>query len=431
MMPATLSYEQAPPFPVPLRFFLTAPLFMLLAALLLVVEGPEIMLSRHLPATLAATHLLTLGFTTMVMCGALLQMLPVVAGAPVAAPRLIAWMVYPLLVLGALAVAFSFLSEIVTLMYAGALLTAIALCIFLIATGHALLRSPSRSPSVPAMGYALLALSVTVALGITLVIARYHGLAVPYPALATLHPLWGLVGWTLVLIIGVAYQVVPMFQLTSAYPSAMTSRLTGILFLLLVLRSGFEFLSPTIRDGLSFLVSATLAAGVFWFGAVTLQLQHRRKRKLNDPALMFWRSGLFLLLAAAMLGAGFPLLPPEYRDTASFVLGILTLPGFILALINGMLYKIVPFLAWFHLQANFPGKGIVPNVRQMLPETMTRGQMRLYLAALTTLLLAVGLPHLARPAGILWALNAFWLAWNLLRVARIYKHTVQLATTRL
>ncbi|MDE2259242.1 MAG: hypothetical protein KGK17_02825, partial [Betaproteobacteria bacterium] len=95
-----------------------------------------------------------------------------------------------------------------------------------------------------------------------------------------------------------------------------------------------------------------------------------------------------------------------------------------------MLYKIVPFLAWFHLQASFPGKGIVPNVRQMLPETMARGQMRLYLAALTTLLLAVGLPHLARPAGVLWTLNALWLAWNLLRVARIYRRTVQLATTR-
>ena len=67
MITAGLSLEQAPPFNVPLRFFLTAPPFLLLAAGLLLWQGPDLFASRWLPATLALTHLLTLGFMAQVM----------------------------------------------------------------------------------------------------------------------------------------------------------------------------------------------------------------------------------------------------------------------------------------------------------------------------------------------------------------------------
>jgi hypothetical protein len=42
MNPAGLSFEQAPPFSVPLRFFLTAPGFLVLAAMLMLWEGPPL-----------------------------------------------------------------------------------------------------------------------------------------------------------------------------------------------------------------------------------------------------------------------------------------------------------------------------------------------------------------------------------------------------
>ena len=64
---------------------ITAPLFGVLAGLLVLFEGPAALPVRWNPATLALTHLLTLGVLAQVMCGALLQMLPVLAGAPVPA----------------------------------------------------------------------------------------------------------------------------------------------------------------------------------------------------------------------------------------------------------------------------------------------------------------------------------------------------------
>lgn len=45
-MQALLSFDQAPPLAAPLRFFLTAPLFAILAGLLLLWSGPDLFASR-------------------------------------------------------------------------------------------------------------------------------------------------------------------------------------------------------------------------------------------------------------------------------------------------------------------------------------------------------------------------------------------------
>ena len=70
-----LSLQQAPPFSVPFRFFVTAPLFALAGCLLALIAGPELLISRWHPQLLALVHLFTLGVVTMVMAGALMQLL--------------------------------------------------------------------------------------------------------------------------------------------------------------------------------------------------------------------------------------------------------------------------------------------------------------------------------------------------------------------
>ncbi len=105
---AGLSLEQAPPFSVPMRFFMTAPAFAVAAAAVWGLAGPEILLSRWTPSLLAVVHLVTLGFVTLTMMGAMLQMLPVVAGATVIWPRASSALVHGLVTLGTVALAFAF-----------------------------------------------------------------------------------------------------------------------------------------------------------------------------------------------------------------------------------------------------------------------------------------------------------------------------------
>src|SRR5574340_297542 len=106
---AGLSFDQAPPLTLPLRFFLPAPLFLLAAAVLIMVN-PASLASRWTPQALALTHAITLGFLAMVMLGALMQMLPVVAGSKLPAPRSVARLSHVFLSFGAIALMAAFLT---------------------------------------------------------------------------------------------------------------------------------------------------------------------------------------------------------------------------------------------------------------------------------------------------------------------------------
>ena len=62
-----ISLDQAPPEDIPLRFFLTAPVFGILAGLLIVYEGNNIFISNWTQEAIALTHLFTLGWLAMIM----------------------------------------------------------------------------------------------------------------------------------------------------------------------------------------------------------------------------------------------------------------------------------------------------------------------------------------------------------------------------
>ena len=65
-----LAYEDTPPLSAPLRFFLTAPVFGLIAGLVLLFDG-QLLASRWTPGALAVVHLFAAGFMLHVMLGAL------------------------------------------------------------------------------------------------------------------------------------------------------------------------------------------------------------------------------------------------------------------------------------------------------------------------------------------------------------------------
>jgi len=422
MVPGGLSFEQAPPIAVPFRFFLTAPLFLLLAAVVFAWRGPEVLMFRHLPAALAVTHLVTLGVLTMVMCGALMQMMPVVAGSPICCARGVAATVHAGLTAGALLLAAYFLwrAPLVGQLAWGFL--AVALGVFLAALSHSLWRVAARNATVTAIGFAVAALAVTAVFGLTLLLARLGVAGVPYSALAALHPLWGLLGWVGVLVAGVAYQVVPMFQLTPNYPPQLTRLLAGGLFAALGLRTAGPFFPGRGGEWLAFAADAGLAVSVALFAVTTLFLQRRRRRRQMDATLLFWRVGMVaLLLAAAVWVEGRVF--PGWRGQP-LLLGILMLAGFALATINGMLYKIVPFLAWFHLSSALGGRRRVPNMKELLPEARARGQFRVYLGSLGLLLGALAAPKVfTYPAAALLAVNACWLWLNLWSAYRLYRRS--------
>lgn len=413
-----LSFEQAPPIGVPFRFFLTAPLFGIAAGLLLLLTGDAMLSSRWTPATLAGTHLLAVGFMLQAMCGALLQFVPVAAGGNIWRPRLVAAIVHPLLIAAAILLATAFLSQRPILFIAAAHGFALALGLFGIVVGLALWRTPARGPTIVALRIALLGLLVTLVLGITLATGIARNAALPLLALTDVHAAWGLGGWALILLAGVSYFVVPMFQLTPSYPAWLARGLPFFLLVVLIVWSTqFE---NTSRDvSLAIFIGGLGVSSLF--AAATLYLQHRRRRKVSDVALLFFRTAMLALLAVLASALVFVMLPELRLDPRAAVwLGVLAIVGIFISAINGMLYKIVPFLNWLHLQNLCGLNTMPPTMHQMIPDKAMRGQFRLHLAAFALLLAAVWLPALARPAGLLFALSNAWFGWNLVGAVRVY-----------
>jgi hypothetical protein len=265
-------------------------------------------------------------------------------------------------------------------------------------------------------------LLVTIGLGLSLGGYVGWGLNLPVIAMTHLHAAWGLVGWTALLVAGVAYQVVPMFQITPPYPSWFMRGFAPLMATLLVAWSAFVLGGRTIAATLT---SAALAVGLAVLAGTTLYLLTRRRRKIGDATLGYWRISMASLLAGALLWLATLLVPAlASAPQVELLLGILLIFGFAVAVINGMAYKIVPFLAWFHLQAQLFRRAKVPNMKQLLPEARIRRQRWAYLTALLLLLAAAVYPAVfTYPAALALGITGAWLGVNLWGVWRMYRRT--------
>ncbi|MDK9703297.1 MAG: hypothetical protein OEL20_09155 [Sulfuritalea sp.] len=418
-MHPSLSFDQAPPISVPYRFFLVAPWFGVLAGILLAWAGGEVFVSRWTPEALALTHLIALGFMLQAMCGALFQFIPVAVGGNVWRPELVANTVQPLLLLATLLLVAGFLFGRPVLLSAAVPFFLLALGGFVVVVALALWRTPATGMTLWAMRLAIGGLAITVLLGSLLAEALARGLAVPIVELTNVHLAWGLGGWALMLLAGVSYHVVPMFQLTKPYPLWFTRWFGPLLLLLLLIWSARLFLDlsrwlPLVVLPLLLILSA--------YAGLTLWLQYTRRRKIHDATSLYFRVAMLSMLALAVSGAAFVLWPVLGADPRSAVwLGVLALAGIFVSAISGMMYKIVPFLNWLHLQRLGGPISAVPNMKKMIPAEAMTGQLRLHVLAVVLLLAAVWQPGLARLAGLALAASFAWLGWNLIGSVRRYQ----------
>ena len=419
-MHPSLSFDQAPPISVPFRFFLVAPWFGVLAGMLLAWAGGDVLASRWTPQALALTHLIALGFMLQVMCGALFQFIPVAVGGNVWRPTLVANTVQPLLVLATLLLAAGFSFSRPALLSASVPLFVLGIGGLVIVVALALWQTPATGMTLWAMRMAIAGLAITMVLGSLLAESLVHGLALPIAELTDIHLAWGLGGWSLMLLAGVSYQVVPMFQLTRPYPQWLMRWFGPLLMALVVAWSSRPYFVDTLWSPL---VALSLLVIVSAYAGMTLWLQHTRRRKIHDATSLYFRVAMLSMLVFAVSAAALVLRPELGTDPRSLIwLGVLAFAGVFVSALSGMMYKIVPFLNWLHLQRLGAPLTAVPNVNKMIPVEAMIGQMRLHVLALALLLASVWQSGLARLAGLALAASFAWLGWNLLGAVRRYQN---------
>jgi len=422
MQTASLSLEQAPPLSIPSSFFLAMPLALLAAGAILMNSGIGALASPWTPQALALTHAGTLGVLAMGMFGALYQMIPVVAGAPVPWIRL-AHLVQISLLLGLAGFLWRLLGGPAAVMAWAVIALKVAFTAFLVPLGWALLRAGTRGMTVNGMRLAISSLAVVTLFGVSMARGWVDGM---FPARRMLfiqtHLMVALLGWVGGLIMAVSWRVVPMFYLA---PQADKARmrlqaallLTGLLLPLLLLVTSAP--AGPLTQGQWAGVAALPAVIACWIlqPLQTLTDIARRKRKRSDSSLLFWKAGLLSALLLGPLGAA-ALWLDDPRWPLLF--GWFAIWGWAGAIMHGMLGRIVPFLVWFHRYSAKVGLEDVPSMRSLLPQSAVKAGFATHLGSVLTGAAAILAQSgaMARLTGLLLAATAVSLGYMLVSVLR-------------
>lgn len=351
-----------PPFLLPGIHFLAALFWLACAAAGLVLIAPHLAGGNMFdPRVFAVTHTVTLGVITTAIFGALYQLFPVTMGR--ALRRLdAAYVTFALLQAGVCLVVTGFWVGSARLLGWG--WTAIALATLLLGVNlvsRCLDTRPDRAIGLY-VGAGFLALAAALALGL-LRIAESLGVGhVDRLAMIASHFHLATFGFASLITVGVGHRMLPMFLLSHGAP-----------------RWPFRWCGPLAATGLLLFAAGQfaalewlvfLAAGLLTLaGLIYLYLVReyfrRRARRVLDPGLAHVAVAHVFLAGGMVLGLYLLLRPGGFAPRLWEGYGVIMLLGWLVILVVGVLYKILPFLTWLHLFGPRMGELQLPTVADL------------------------------------------------------------------
>jgi hypothetical protein len=268
------------------------------------------------------------------------------------------------------------------------------------------------------MRIAVGALAATTMLGLLLA-GTLTGL-IPLPNLVRwvdIHAALGLLGWVGILIVGVAFQVIPMFYVTPEYPVWLKRFLAP--FVIFVVCAGAFFPVVGIAAAGTVLIACAATAYALFAIQTIVLLAHSARRRLDATRLHWWAAMICMLSAAGLWAL----------EVNSPLVGVLLLVGVGTGLPAGMLLKIFPFLCWFHLQRAQLASGRldvrIPYMQDFVPERLARLQFAVHVTALLLLIAASMQPFLAPVGALALVASALLLEGLLLSAAARYRRSAR------
>lgn len=387
---SSLSFNALPPIDLPFRYFFIAPVFVIVSAVMMLILGESVWLSRWTPGMLSITHGFTLGFITSVMMGALLQLLPVIGGVGMSKPRFIATFCHIFHCIGTVALMAAFIHQGTWLYTIAAICLSLSFAVYLFALCAVLLKKLSQGHIIVGIRFAAIALLALVILGLML-ISRY--LELPFYFIngdkffTNVHAMLGLGAWASLLLMSVSFQVVPMFHVAPNFPYWFTKSLPWLLVLSMI------FFVLQWQFSLHILVALHAV-----FAACLLFTLAKRKRKVPDTSIQYWQFAAMILLLISCL-----YFLPEFNapsammqillEKKTLLITALFIFGFLVSVIQGMLLKILPFLSYTHLQQrcliDFNAMQFIPHMHEFLDKKQGIWLFYLHIISCGALIVAI------------------------------------------
>lgn len=402
--------QQTTSYKVVLPFYIYAALSFLTASVLLLFHTNLASQHHFFPSTLSITHLMALGWCTMIIMGASHQLVPVLIEGKLASESLalISFICcalgIPLLVCG--------FYEFNTgwPLQTGAVLINLGVICFLANMLSSVARSKQRDVHAWYMAAATLWLFSTTFFGLLLVFNFQQPIlkqgSVSY---LSLHAHMGLVGWFLLLVIGVASRLIPMF-LISKYTNRKRlwlifclvngSLISFILLRLMNMNSSWYFLSLIMA------LAAILLFALYCRAAYKVRIRKQVDAQMNISLIAVAQ---MLLPLIALVGILF-WHPAHHPSEVVLVYGFCIFFGWLSALIMGMTFKTLPFIVWNKVYHKKAHAAAAPAPKELFNEPIFGLMKKTYLIGFAVFiagiflqaqwLLAIGAAALVLAAGL-------------------------------
>jgi hypothetical protein len=382
----------APSVALPLAFVLAG-----VAALLVGVgwltARPDILATYHYNQyVLAVTHLMTLGFVSSVIMGAMYQLVPVALETKLYSERLARWHLAAHLP-GVLGMVWMFwVWNLKQVGHFGSLV-ALGIGLFVFNMARTLRRVPRWNVVATGIASAVVWLALTGLAGLYVAAAKCWTFS-PFSPIPQMHAHahLGGVGFFILMIVAVSYKLVPMFSLSEVQNARRAGWSIGLL------NAGLAGLFVTILldSAWKLLFAAVIVAALGLYGLELRAILRARKRRPLDWALRYFLTAVSLLaplggLALVLCWPGVP--ATAFTAQLENVYGLVALLGVVTLAILGMLYKIIPFLVWFARYSLEVGRYRVPALADLYSPTLQRVGYWTYLAGLGALTVATAFGH--------------------------------------
>jgi len=175
------------------------------------------------------------------------------------------------------------------------------------------------------------------------------------------------IGWASMLVVGVAYRMLPMV-LPAQMPEGRRLYVTAIL---LQIGACGIFLTLFLHTQLAWIFALVTVAGFIAFAAQAIWMtRHPRPRppaiRAHDPAVLHAAAAFASLAIACALGLWLSVAPPsETMLRVATAYGVFGLLGFLSQMVVAMKSRLLPLLAWYSASPRRGDRGPVPSPHNM------------------------------------------------------------------
>ena len=170
-------------------------------------------------------------------------------------------------------------------------------------------------------------------------------------------------------------------------------------------------------DSLTIFVKILIALFFLAYSIASWNKLNERRRKVSDITIWYWRTASISLLFGLFLWVFDEFFVKEYIVLTAVIIG----GGFILSILMGMLYKIIPFLVWFHL--NGMGYMSIPTMNEMINKNLSKSQFILFIVSYLGFVFSFFIPSFMELFAITLIGSMALLQYNIMMPVMLYIKT--------